>query len=86
MDWSLLVVLVLGVGGFLAFRKLRRKPPAAPFCTACQVDMEPVADMLDPSDPMMRFPLGMSDPTLFGHTRVFIYECPRCLKRQRLRA
>jgi hypothetical protein len=48
--------------------------------------MEPVGDMLDPSDPMMRYPAGMSDPTLFGHARVRVYQCPRCLKRQRTRS
>ncbi len=86
MDWSFAIALALGVAGFLAFVKLRGKPPALPRCAACQLGMEPVGDMVAPSDPMLRYPLGMSDQTLFGHSRVRIYQCPGCLGRQRIRS
>ncbi len=83
---GLLVALAIGIAIFLLLTKLRLRAPPAPQCAACDIEMEPAGDTLDPNDPMVRYPVGQSDPTLFGHARLRLYMCPRCGKRAHTRS
>ena len=84
-DWSLLVALVLGVFGVLAYTKLRTRPAALPRCTVCKIDMEYDAQMLDPMFTNTRYAAGMGFRAEGAEPRVRVYHCPRCGRRRQVR-
>jgi hypothetical protein len=84
-DWSLLVALVLGMLGVLAYTKLRARPAAPPRCTACDIEMEYDSQMLDPMFTNSRYAAGMGFRAEGAEPSVRLYHCPRCGRRQQVR-
>jgi proteasome lid subunit RPN8/RPN11 len=78
---AFLVALALGLALAALLLRLHGRTPAPPHCRECQMEMEPAGDMLDPHDPTMRYPMGVSDTPMFAYTRVHVYQCARCAKR-----
>jgi hypothetical protein len=85
-DWSLLVALALGVLGVLGYVKLRGRPAPPPRCRPCDVEMEYDSQMLDPMFTGTRYALGTGLRTEGAEPRVRLYHCPRCGRRQQVRA
>jgi [CysO sulfur-carrier protein]-S-L-cysteine hydrolase len=78
---AFLIALAIGLAFAALLLRLRGRAPAPPHCRECQMEMEPAGDMLDPHDPTMRYPMGVSDTPMFAYTRVHVYQCARCAKR-----
>lgn len=82
-DLSLLVALMLGVGGVVVWSLRRRKAPKLPRCADCKLDMEHDADIPEELTLGNRLALDMGP----ANSRIVasLYHCPKCNKKARVR-